>query len=237
VLVKYRRRHDELWMKMQYGFLISGYTRRCFYWEFVILYRKVGIIICAVFINNSIQLQALTIQIILLCAFFLQLLIQPYTTRQLNMTETLAILVADITIYCGLYYLTMELSEAASWVLFLVIVAVNIAFVTHWLYTLIRSAWDPITSSVPVLGRIFRPDYFQDEDIEKFLEQSKLGNSPTVAAFSFSLDQCKRKMLKNSLPTKVFSSNERYTPRIIRSVESSADRHRAEREDFLKITV
>ena len=238
VLIKYRRRQDELWIRMQYGFLISGYTRRCFYWEFVILYRKVLIIICAVFINNSIQLQALTIQIVLLFAFFLQLLIQPYTTRQLNMTETLAILVADVTIYCGLYYLTMELSEAASWVLFLIIVAVNIAFVIYWLYTLIRSAWDPISSAVPVLGRVLRPDYFRDEDIEQFLELSKLGSSPIVASFDFSLAQCKRKMLCNSLPTKISSLNDHYVPRIIRSVlEGTVNRRRAEGEEFLKISL
>jgi hypothetical protein len=200
VLTKYRRRQDELWLKMQYGFLISGYTRRCFYWEFVILYRKVLIIMCAVFINSSIPLQALTIQPILLVAFFLQLRVRPYTSAQLNMTETLAILVADVTIYCGLYYLTMQLAYGTSWLLFSLIVAVSIAFLVYWLKTLIRSAWKPITSSFPILNRIFRPDYCYDKDIERLIDLNSKRNSPELAAFRFTLSDCMRKMLKMKLP-------------------------------------
>lgn len=88
------------------------------------------------------------------------------------MTETLAILVADVTISCSLY------SESASWILFILIVSVNVTFVIYWLFTLIRSAWDQIASAVPILRRLLRPNYFSDEDIEKFLELTKLWDSP-----------------------------------------------------------
>jgi len=211
VLIKYRRRQDELWLKMQYGFLISGYTRHCFYWEFVILYRKILIIICAVFINNSIQLQALTIQVVLLVAFFLQLQIQPYTTPQLNTTETLAIMVADITIYSGLYYLTLELSIGASWLLFIFIVAANITFILYWLYALIRSAWDPITTTIPILRRILRPNYFRDKEIERLLELSE--NSPHLFAFPTTLSLCMRAILRDTLPSRFLRPAKHYAPR------------------------
>jgi len=200
VLTKYRRRQDEIWLKMQYGFLLSGYTRHCFYWEFVILYRKVLIIICAVFINSSIPLQALTIQIVLLVAFFLQLRVQPYTTPQLNMTETLAILVADVTIYCGLYYLTMQLSYVASWVLFIIIVATNIVFLLYWITTLLRSVWPALTSLIPALNRIFRPGYFYDKEIERFLDLFTQRNTAYLASFPLSLSSCMRKLLPMHLP-------------------------------------
>jgi hypothetical protein len=239
VLTKFRKRQDEIWLKLQYGFLLSGYTRHCYYWEFLILYRKVLIIICAAFINNSIPLQALTIQVVLLFAFFLQLRVRPYVTSQLNMTETLAILVADVTIYCGLYYLTMQLSYGASWVLFMLIITVNVAFVIYWLRTLIRSIWDPITFAVPVLRRTLRPHYFRDEDIERFLELSLLWHSPAVASFHFTLSEGMRAILRTPLPDLFIRPNKKYIPRLSVVNGNTTNRPVATRtltEDFDAIT-
>ena len=206
---------------MQYGFLLSGYRRKCYYWEFVILYRKVLIIICAVFINNSIPLQALTIQVVLLVAFFLQLRVQPYTTPQLNMTETLAILVADVTIYCGLYYLTMQLSNAVSWLLFTLIVATNVVFLIYWVFTLIGSAWEQIAISIPVLNRLFRPDYCYDQDLERLIDLNPLQNLPGSLDFRLNLQDSMRRMLKLRLPVVSFRANWRNTPRATVVMETS----------------
>jgi len=215
VLTRYRRRQDEVWMKMQYGFLMCKYRRHCFYWEFVILYRKVLIIICAVFMTNSIPQQALTIQVILLIAFFLQLHVEPYTTSQLNQIETLAILVADVTIYCGLYYLTLQLSLTAAWLLFILIVTANVAFLLAWLRALVRSTWSTVSRSLPALGFLLRPDYCYDEDIERCIKQNRKGNTPEVAAFHMNLVLSMRQMLRQQLPLLSLITSPRYTPRIV----------------------
>lgn len=196
VLIRNRRKQDEIWMKLQYGFLISGYKRTCYYWEFVILYRKVLIIICAVFITNFMPIRALTIQIVLLVAFFLQVQVEPYTTKSLNRTETLAILTADVTIYCGLYYLTEQLSIAASWVLFTFIVTANIVFFLYWLYALICS----LVLNVTPIQKLLRLNNFQDNYMDQFIENHSNRQSDLMAGFATSLQGNMRRMVRQSLP-------------------------------------
>jgi len=61
ILFKHRRQQDEVLVKMRYGFLINGYKRKTYYWEFVILFRKIAVICCSVLITNSIPIQALAV--------------------------------------------------------------------------------------------------------------------------------------------------------------------------------
>lgn len=213
VLTKYRRRLDEIWLKLQYGFLISGYRWKCYYWEFVILYRKVLIIMCGVFISSSIPMQALTIQLVLLSSLLLQLYVRPFTSYHLNMTETLAICVSDATIYCGLYYLTEELSSETSLLFFAVIVVTNAVFLCYWLYALVDSTMDAINSSFPALGYLLRPHYFRDKEIERLIEENIKANSLEVAAFTLNLSECMRKMLGNRFPSFKSPLDMRYAPR------------------------
>ena len=170
ILVRYRRKHDELWVKLQYGFLINGYKRQHFYWEFVILYRKIVIICCGVFLTTTVPVQALTVQVVLLAALFLQYDIAPYTVESLNSMELRAIMVADVTIYCGLYYLTDSLSSAASWFFFLAIVIVNALFLLYWVKAMIRYILLVLATNIGCIGRIFHPEIAsKDSEIEHFL--------------------------------------------------------------------
>ena len=50
LLIRDRRRLDELEVKMKYGFLYIGYRKGTFIWEFVILYRKIAIVFVSVFL-------------------------------------------------------------------------------------------------------------------------------------------------------------------------------------------
>jgi hypothetical protein len=159
-------------------------------------------------------LQALTIQLILLLSLLLQLYVRPYTSFHLNMTENLAIIVSDITIYCGLYYLTQDLSADASWLFFTCMVLANAVFLGYWLYVLIRSVMDAITSSLPALGYFLRPNYFRDHEIERFVEQSLKANSPEMAVFPLTLHGCMRKMLGKEFPSFKSRFVQHYTPRI-----------------------
>jgi len=170
VLVRFRRRHDELWVKLQYGFLINGYRRQQFYWEFVILYRKIIIICCGVFLAGTVPVQALTVQLVLLVALFWQYDTGPYTTSTLNKLELRAIVVADVTIYCGLYYLTENLSPASSWFFFLAIVVVNAVFLTYWAVIMLSYILQVLAANIPCLGRLLNPDRMAyNQDIEDLI--------------------------------------------------------------------
>ena len=46
--------------------------------------------------------------------------------------EIRAIIVAAVTIYCGLYYLTRDINEFSKIILFGVMIAANAYFLTYW---------------------------------------------------------------------------------------------------------
>lgn len=173
ILYKYRRQQDEVWIKMRYGFLITGYQRKTYYWEFIILFRKIGVICCSVFITNAIPIQALAVQLVLLLSFFLQYSVNPYFSNELNTMEVRAILVADVTIYCGLFYLTDQLSALGSWIFFACIVGVNALFLAYWAAIFLGYLTRLAINVVPVLGRLLRMNTLQvDEYMEEFIKNS-----------------------------------------------------------------
>ena len=91
----------------KYGFLYLGYKSGTFYWEIVIIYRKVFVVMIAVFFETvSEEVQALLILLLLCVSLGLQFRFTPYLTRTLNYMETLSLCSALLTIYVGLYYLT-----------------------------------------------------------------------------------------------------------------------------------
>ena len=64
---------------LKFGFLHKGYQTNYFYWEFIILFRKIAIISCSVFLQNvSIHIQALTTFVVILVAFSIHIKSSPY---------------------------------------------------------------------------------------------------------------------------------------------------------------
>jgi hypothetical protein len=120
---------------LKFGFLHKGFHMEYFYWEFVILFRKIGIISCSVFMRSiSIHVQALTTFMVILVAFTLHLKAKPYNAEQLNSMETRSILVCGVTIYCGLYFMTNVMDSLAKFFLFLLMVLINALFISYWIY-------------------------------------------------------------------------------------------------------
>eukprot|EP00359_Climacostomum_virens_P007473 CAMPEP_0204916636 /NCGR_PEP_ID=MMETSP1397-20131031/14407_1 /ASSEMBLY_ACC=CAM_ASM_000891 /TAXON_ID=49980 /ORGANISM="Climacostomum Climacostomum virens, Strain Stock W-24" /LENGTH=240 /DNA_ID=CAMNT_0052089215 /DNA_START=14 /DNA_END=732 /DNA_ORIENTATION=+ len=128
-LIKRRRELKSIKMKCKFGFFYNGYRLSHFYWEFLILYRKIIIISLVVFVGNySVKIQALTIMAVLFGFLCLQYWQEPFNDPQLNRLELKAIFVAGVTIYCGLYYLTDEAPEGFKIILFLLMIAANASF-------------------------------------------------------------------------------------------------------------
>jgi hypothetical protein len=132
-LVKNKKNLTNIIIRIRLGFLFNGYRPRAFYWEFIILYRKIVIICCSVFLTTiSIPIQALCVMFVLILALYLQDQVQPYTTKDLNSIELKSILCATVTIYCGLFFLTGDLGDSAKVVLFICILVTNVFFLWHW---------------------------------------------------------------------------------------------------------
>lgn len=158
LLVMYQNkfRLQLLEMKLRLGFIYNGYEPSKYYWEFVILYRKIIIICLAVFLTNiSIPVQALTVMMVLLAAFGLQVKHKPYVVTTMNALEVKAILVAAVTIYCGLYYMTKSVNAQSQLVLFVVVVAINAYFLLNWAYRVLEIGFKTALNYIPCLKRCF----------------------------------------------------------------------------------
>ncbi|OMJ91265.1 hypothetical protein SteCoe_6244 [Stentor coeruleus] len=164
-LTKNRRRLFDDKIKVIYGFIFQGYKQSCYYWEFVIMYRKIILIAISVFLSQiSVLVQALTVMVILLSFFFLQYIYRPYNTGHLNHMETEALFTATITIYCGLYYLSEQINEEFKMFLFIVILVGNAYFLIYWLKYMISAVIDLFLKYFPRYKEIFKHGDPYDED-------------------------------------------------------------------------
>jgi hypothetical protein len=156
-LVRNRRKLREINTKLRFGFLYNGFKQSKFYWEFVIMFRKILIICIVVFIGNqSIPIQALTLVLLLLHFLVLQYLTRPYANTELNQMELRSVLVASVTIFCGLYYLTKDLGDVAKVLFFLVMLLVNLYFLSYFTSNLFRAMAVKLANLHPLLRRILR---------------------------------------------------------------------------------
>jgi hypothetical protein len=118
--------------------MIKGYSPRHFYWEFIIIYRKLLIISIATFLSRIAKLtQALLALAVLVFSLTLQNQYKPYSHPSLNTMEHRSILVSVATIFFGLYYLDNSLGEGWQDFFFAVILAVNVYFLQFWLRKLL----------------------------------------------------------------------------------------------------
>jgi hypothetical protein len=145
-VIRNKRSFEELAVKQRYGFVIAGYQKSTYYWEIVILYRKTLVITASiVFGGISIELQTLSVLIILLLASYMQSDLKPFLGDSMNKMEFRSILVSIVTIYCGLYYLSSDVSWTGRIFLFVILVIVNTIFFTYWAYYFVKdfsvSAW------------------------------------------------------------------------------------------------
>ena len=114
-----------------------------FFWEIVIIYRKVAIICVLVFmINYSKLIQALSAFAILMATVYFQYDFKPYVENHLNFLEIEAIFIATITIYCGLYYLTNQIGNYFQVFLFCIILIGNFYFFLNWIFYMSKACGD-----------------------------------------------------------------------------------------------
>ena len=71
-IIRNRNNHDNDVIDPRFVFLIQGYKKSTYYWEFIILYRKVLIVFVSVFMSSvSVMIQGQLACLILFIAFFI----------------------------------------------------------------------------------------------------------------------------------------------------------------------
>ena len=114
---------------IRYGFLTTGYRTDRFYWEYVVIYRKLLIIVFIVFFSQvSLFLQVLSTLGVLLGSIIFQDLLRPYSLPALNSFELRSLLVAAFTLYSGLFFYSETVGEAGKLIIFALVSILNVAF-------------------------------------------------------------------------------------------------------------
>ena len=94
-------------IKSKYGFLFKGYRPSTYYWESVIMYRKVAMIFVSVFLQAlGTRVQAFCVFLVIIFFVVLTSKKRPYLTRQLNDLEQISLITSGVTIYSGLFFLS-----------------------------------------------------------------------------------------------------------------------------------
>ena len=87
-----------------YRFIYDGYNLDFWFWEVLILFRKIFMMAAAVFLREKvIMIQGLAVLTILFVATSLQLYNKPYRDSFLNKVEASALVVSTITMLLPLY--------------------------------------------------------------------------------------------------------------------------------------
>ena len=98
---------EKLETREKLGFLYRGYRKAFYFWEVIIMYRKIAVVFISVFLSNyGVISQALVVFFLLIAFLFFNMKKEPFQTVALNDLETLSLLTSMITIYCGLFFVS-----------------------------------------------------------------------------------------------------------------------------------
>ena len=123
--------------KCRFLFLYRGYkSDRCF-WEFIVLTRKILLIITLVFLYYiSTNFQAFMVSIILSLSFVVQKLGNPYRHHHLNKLEEKSIFSLFIICLGGWYFEDQQgfKNNIVDWIIIILILFTNLGFLLNWSY-------------------------------------------------------------------------------------------------------
>jgi hypothetical protein len=157
-ILMYRERHhlQKVETKEKFGFLYNGFQNELFFWEIVVMYRKIGMIFISVFIQpQGVITQAMLVFILMIGFLIANLKKKPYVSIALNDLETFSLITSAVSIYCGIFFITdipakdlkqipasvkgiVSLSEGMRLVFFFIIMLSNIVFFGYWLYKMLQ---------------------------------------------------------------------------------------------------
>eukprot|EP01016_Furgasonia_blochmanni_P037399 TRINITY_DN4402_c0_g1_i1.p1 TRINITY_DN4402_c0_g1~~TRINITY_DN4402_c0_g1_i1.p1 ORF type:complete len:271 (-),score=10.13 TRINITY_DN4402_c0_g1_i1:92-904(-) len=138
VIYRNKNRLDSARMKLKYLFLYDGFTSRRFYWEFVIMYRKIIMSLIVVVISDKMLFfKCMLLLLLLFLSILLQVKCKPYIREELNQVDLISILVSVVTLYAGIFYVA-QVPEENEIIFFITLIIANIAFLCMFAIVLLK---------------------------------------------------------------------------------------------------
>lgn len=131
VLRKNRTRLNDEDIVKKYAFVYNGYKDKFFYWEVVIMFRKILFIMNNVF-SNTVELQIYFALMLLFISYILQKFTEPYSMDSLNELERVSLFSLGTFIIIGLYFQTSAAGSAVDFLAILIGVGGNVYFIIYF---------------------------------------------------------------------------------------------------------
>jgi hypothetical protein len=120
---------DEIAVKQRFGFLCEGYRKEAYFWELVVLSRKVILSGIAVFFTTSAQVQSLTVLTLCITCLVAQTAYRPFANAEVDRVEFLSLVNSVFTFLCGQYLFAVDgASEASQYGITFLMLASNVLF-------------------------------------------------------------------------------------------------------------
>ncbi|OMJ88200.1 hypothetical protein SteCoe_9934 [Stentor coeruleus] len=182
ILRKNKKELETTEIKAKYGFLYHGYHSNRYYWEFVIMFRKILIISVALFLKYcTVPLQLIFILFILIGALVLNLYYKPFELNELNRTENFSI---GLSIICFTSGLMIEFQDSYVWhaILFTILIIFNFLFFCYFAKRVYQAIGHYLWNACPHIARalcpkIPRPRIKIREIIQKESRKKNNGNT------------------------------------------------------------
>jgi len=118
----------------KYSFIYNGYSNNKFYWEFIIMIRKIVLICVIIFAGmHSTNLQLYMSLIAILVAYMLHSINNPYSNKNLNDIEKASLFSLGIVILCALYYQIASAGATLDYIVLICGVLGNLYFFIYFL--------------------------------------------------------------------------------------------------------
>ncbi|KAJ5073972.1 g protein-coupled receptor-related [Anaeramoeba ignava] len=118
------KKMDEKTFDLHFGLLCARYTKRWFFWEIVIMIRKLFMTISQLFFSFDAILQLVVSVVILLASLVLQVQTKPFVSNRHNTLEFVLISFSEIILFSGMVFVSNDLqSSRANNILAIVIIS------------------------------------------------------------------------------------------------------------------
>ena len=189
-MIKSRKKLQKTDFKLIFSPLFNGYRSNIFYWEFIVIYRKLILISILLFIkSNALQIKGLTLTIILGLSIYLQYIFKPYNSKEFNSLENYFLLAIYITSYLGLYFLQSNLSFNTELLISLCIITLNTGLLLVWVFWMLRVTTLKFLNFLGFLGifRLLKRDSFDDEFYVEKIKREGIVKSENLDKDTFTL--------------------------------------------------
>jgi hypothetical protein len=127
-------------VQLKYGYLYNGYVDKYFFWEFLVIFRKLSIKAAIIsFAGYSVSVQALAVLAIQGGSAIVQQAFHPFEKLTVNRLEQVSIISATSTVVCGLLFME-DIGSVLTIVVNTAAFAINLGFILLWLVSFCRAS-------------------------------------------------------------------------------------------------